>query len=204
MRDHKLLYGVYLRTGIFASLVIFILLFAFVPYSEPTPYKLKHEVVTMIEEISAEIDKYEEPPPKERPKVAVEAESKVAEEEAVETIAATEFKEDIIRTVPTGPEIEVVPYARVEVKPKLIKPVKPKYPEMARKAGIEGKVILMIIVGIDGSVTDARILKSSGNPLLDEAAIAAARKTRWSPAKQRDKPVPVRLAFPVTFNLRSP
>ncbi len=202
MRDHKRLYGVYLRTGIFASLIIFILLFAFVPYSEPTPYKLKHEVVTMIEEISAEIEKFEEPPPKERPKVAVEAESKVAEEEAVETIAATDFKEDIIRTVPTGPEIEVVPYARVEVKPKLLTPVKPKYPELARKAGIEGKVTVMIVVGIDGTVTEAKILKSSGNRLLDEAALATLRKTRWRPAKQRDKVVPVRLAYPVTFKLR--
>jgi hypothetical protein len=88
MRDHKIMYGVYLRAGLLSSLILFILAFLFVPYAEPEAYKLKREIVTMVEEISAQMDKYEEPPPLERPKVAVEAESEVAEE-AVETIADT-------------------------------------------------------------------------------------------------------------------
>jgi protein TonB len=200
MRDHKLMYGVYLRVGMFSSLVIFILLFQFVPYAEPAPYELKKEIITMVEEISAQIDKYEEPPPIERPKVAVEAESEVAEE-AVETIAVTEFQEDLIRTMPTGPEIEIVPYYKVEVKPKPIHIPKPVYPELARQAGIEGQAVVKALVDINGSIIEVQILKSSGNQMLDQAALKAARNAKFTPAKQRDKFVRVYVSIPIKFRL---
>jgi len=198
--DHKEMYGIYLRVGLFSSLMIFILLFSFVPYTAPKPYELKKEIVTMVEEISAEIEKFEEPPPVERPKVAVEAESEVAEE-AVETIAATEFKEDIIRTMPTGPEIEIVPYYKVEVKPKPVHIPKPKYPELARRAGIEGTTMVKALVDIDGSIREVKILKSSGNQMLDQAALVAAKSAKFTPAKQRDKYVRVWVSMPLKFKL---
>jgi protein TonB len=201
MKDHKLSYGVYLRAGMVSSLVIFILLFLFIPYAEPEPFKLKKEIVTMVEEISAQIEKYEEPPPLERPKVAVEAESEIAEQEAVETIAATEFQEDIIRTIPTGPEIEIVPFYKVEVKPQIVSSPPPKYPELARKAGIEGKVVVKMLVDIDGSIMDVKILKSSGNTMLDQSAVQAAYKAKFTPAKQRDKLVRVWVSRPIDFKL---
>ena len=200
MKDHKLMYGVYLRVGMFSSLVIFVMLFLFVPYAEPRPFELKKEIITMVEEISAMMEKFEEPPPVERPKVAIEAEKEVIEE-AVETIAITEFQEDIIRTMPTGPEIEIVPYYKVEVKPKPINIPKPRYPELARKAGIEGNTVIKALVDIDGSIIDAQVLKSSGNQMLDQAALAAARKARFTPAKQRDKYVRVWVAIPIEFRL---
>ena len=201
MRDHKIMYGVYLRAGLLSSLILFILAFLFVPYAEPEAYKLKREIVTMVEEISAQMEKFEEPPPLERPKVAVEAESEVAEEEVVETIAATEFQEDLIRTIPTGPDIEIVPYYKVEVKPRPIYQQKPRYPDLARRAGIEGQAVVKALVDIDGSVMDAQILKSSGNQMLDESALAAARQWRFSPAKQRDKFVRVYVSIPINFRL---
>ncbi|MCK4251580.1 energy transducer TonB [candidate division WOR-3 bacterium] len=200
MRDHKLMYGVYLRVGMFSSLVIFVMLFLFVPYAEPRPYELKKEIITMVEEISAMMEKFEEPPPVERPKVAIEAESEIAEE-AVETIAITEFQEDIIRTMPTGPEIEIVPYYKVEVKPKPIHIPKPRYPELARKAGIEGNTVIKALVNIDGTIIEAKVLKSSGNQMLDQAALAAARKAKFTPAKQRDKYVRVWVSIPIKFRL---
>uniref|UniRef100_A0A7V1EIJ2 Energy transducer TonB n=1 Tax=candidate division WOR-3 bacterium TaxID=2052148 RepID=A0A7V1EIJ2_UNCW3 len=202
MRDYKLMYGVYFRTGMLLGIIILILLFLFVPYAEVEPYKLRKEIVTMVEQISAEIEKYEEPPPVERPKVAVAAAATEVAEEAVETIATTEFREDVIRTQPKGPEIEVIPYAKVEVKPKPISIPKPEYPELARKAGIEGKVIVEAIVDTDGSVIGAKIFKSSGNPMLDEAAIAAARRSKFTPAKQRDMFVRVRVNIPFEFKLQ--
>jgi protein TonB len=201
MRDLKMMYGVYLRVGMFSSLIIVILVFLLVPYAEPQPYKLKKEIVTMVEEISAEMQKYEEPPPMERPKVAVEAESEVAEE-AVETIATTEFQEDLIRTMPTGPEIEIVPYYKVEVKPQPIVNPTPKYPELAKQAGIEGTTVVKMLVDIDGSVREVKILKSSGNPMLDQAALAAAKKSKFTPAKQRDKFVRVWVSRPFKFVLQ--
>jgi protein TonB len=200
MRDHKRMYGVYLRAGMFSSLIIFILLFSFTPYAEPEPYTLKKEVVTMVEEISAQMEKFEEPPPAERPKVAIEAESEVAEE-AVETIAVTEFEEDLIRTMPTGPEIEIVPYYKVEVKPQPINIPLPQYPELARQAGIEGQAVVKALVDVDGSIMAVQILKSSGNQMLDEAALTAARKSKFTPAKQRDKFVRVWVSIPIRFKL---
>jgi len=201
MKDHKRMYGVYLRVGIFSSIVLFIVLFSFVPYAEPKPYELKKEIVTMVEEISAQMEKFEEPPPTERPKVAVEAETDIAEEEAVETIAATEFQEDLIRTIPTGPEIEIVPYYKVEVKPQPISIPTPQYPELARKAGIEGNTVVKALVDIDGSIADVKVLKSSGNQMLDQAALVAARNAKFTPAKQRDKYVRVWVSIPIRFKL---
>jgi protein TonB len=200
-RDHKKMYGVYLRVGIFSSIILFIVLFSFVPYAEPKPYELKKEIVTMVEEITAQMEKFEEPPPMERPKVAVEAETDIAEEEAVETIAATEFQEDLIRTVPTGPEIEIVPYYKVEVKPQPVSIPMPQYPELARKAGIEGNAVVKALVDIDGSIASVSILKSSGNQMLDQAALVAAKNAKFTPAKQRDKHVRVYVSIPIRFTL---
>ncbi len=201
MRDHKIMYGVYLRVGMFSSIIICIILFTFVPYAEPEPYKLKREIITMVEEITLQIDKYEEPPPVERPKVAVAAESE-AVEEAVETIATTDFTEELIRTMPTGPEIEIVPFYKVEVKPKPIHIPKPDYPELARRAGIEGQTVVGALVDIDGSIFEVKVLKSSGNQMLDQAALIAAKSARFSPAKQRDKMVRVWVSIPIRFELR--
>jgi protein TonB len=201
MRDLKMMYGVYLRVGMFSSLILVILVFLLVPYSEPQPYKLKTEIITMVEEISAQMEKYEEPPPMERPKVAVEAESEVAEE-AVETIATSEFQEDMIRTMPTGPDIEIVPYYKVEVKPQPVFNPIPKYPELAKQAGIEGTTVIKMLVDIDGSVMEVKILKSSGNQMLDQSALAAAKNSKFTPAKQRDKFVRVWVSRPFRFKLQ--
>lgn len=200
MKDHKRMYGVYLRVGMFSSLVIFILLFSFVPYTPPTPYELKKEIVTMVEEISAQINLIEEPPPVERPQVAVEAAEEVAE--AVETITASEFIENIIHTTPMHPEIEIVPYYKVEVKPQPVSIPSPTYPDLAIKAGIEGTTVVKALVDVDGSILEVKVLSSSGNQMLDREALIAAKKAQFTPARQRDKNVRVWVSIPVKFKLK--
>ena len=202
MKDHKKSYGVYLRTGFVVSLIAFSLGFLLIPYQEPEPFKLKQEIVTMIEHISAEIEKYEEPPPMERPKVAIEAADDVTDE-TVQTIAETDFNEPIIKTVPTGPEIEIVPYYKVEVKPQPVSMPKPVYPSIPKLAGIEGTTVVKMLVDIDGSVLEVVILKSSGNQMLDQEAVKAASQSTFTPAKQRDKFVRVWVARPVIFKLKA-
>ena len=49
--DHKRMYGVYLRAGFLSSIIIFTLMFSFIPYSEPTPFELKQDIVTRVEDI---------------------------------------------------------------------------------------------------------------------------------------------------------
>ena len=72
--------------------------------------------------------------------------------------------------------------------PVLTRSVEPIYPELARKAGVAGVVSLDVTVGVDGTVTNARITKSI--PLLDVAAITAVRQWTYSPAMLNGVAVP--------------
>jgi len=75
--------------------------------------------------------------------------------------------------------------------------VPPVMPEEARAANIRGVVILELVIGTEGTVTSARVLRSI--PLLDEAALAAARQWRYEPTLLNGQPVPVILTAPVSF-----
>ncbi|MFN2385134.1 MAG: TonB family protein [Thermoanaerobaculia bacterium] len=102
----------------------------------------------------------------------------------------------------TGPGVGDEPL-RVggEVKaPQLTNKVEPSYPEAARKARMEGVVILEAIITASGSVEDVRVLKSV-NPLLDSAAQRAVQQWRYRPATLNGRAVRVYLTVTVTFNL---
>ncbi len=76
------------------------------------------------------------------------------------------------------------------------------YPEIARKAGIEGRVVVKVLIDENGNVADAVIVKSLGKENgCDEAAINALKAVKWIPAKQRGQPVKVWVAMPVVFRL---
>ena len=76
------------------------------------------------------------------------------------------------------------------------------YPEIAQEAGIEGTVVVQVFIDKRGRVKDTLILKGIPNTGLDEAAISAIRKTRFRPAKQRERPVGVWISIPVNFRLK--
>ena len=76
------------------------------------------------------------------------------------------------------------------------------YPEIARRAGIEGTVIVHAQIGVNGEVVNTRILKSLGeNNGCDEAAVAAIKAVKWQPAKAKGQPVSVWVSIPVKFKL---
>ncbi len=77
-----------------------------------------------------------------------------------------------------------------------------RYPEIARKAGIEGRVIVQVQISVKGRVVNAKVIKSLGHSGCDEAAIKAIKSVKWKPALQRDKPVEVWVAIPVIFKLK--
>ncbi len=77
-----------------------------------------------------------------------------------------------------------------------------RYPEIARKAGIEGRVIVQVQISVKGRVVNAKVIKSLGHSGCDEAAIKAIKTVKWKPALQRDKPVEVWVAIPVIFKLK--
>ena len=88
-------------------------------------------------------------------------------------------------------------------KPKLIKRVAPDYPEKAKKQGIEGTVILEIIIDENGNVTDARILRSPGKHFgFNDAALKAIKQWKYEPALMDGNPVKVIYTEFIKFSLK--
>jgi len=78
---------------------------------------------------------------------------------------------------------------------------RPGYTEMARKARIQGIVIVQATIDERGNVTDARILK--GLPMgLDQKALEAVRKWKFEPATLDGEPVPVYYNLTINFTLQ--
>jgi protein TonB len=75
------------------------------------------------------------------------------------------------------------------------------YPELARRAGIEGRVIVDAIINKEGDVINAHVLQSLF-PSLDEVALNAVKETKFIPGKQRGKPVNVEMKIPIQFRLK--
>ena len=84
--------------------------------------------------------------------------------------------------------------------PAKIRHVAPVYPAIAQQARVEGIVIIEAIIGADGRVQQARVLRSK--PLLDEAALAAVRQWVFTPTLLNGVPVPVIMTVTVNFTLR--
>jgi len=81
--------------------------------------------------------------------------------------------------------------------------VSPRYPEIARKAKVQGMVIMQAVIRKDGTVGDIQILRSPGAKFgFDEAAIAAVKQWRYKPGLQNGKPVDVYFTIEVTFTLQ--
>jgi len=85
--------------------------------------------------------------------------------------------------------------------PRLLREVKPDYTEDARQHGVKGEVLLEIVVRLDGSVGDVRLVDGLGYGLNDRA-IAAVRQWRFAPAQRRGVPVDVLVEVAVEFRLR--
>ena len=77
--------------------------------------------------------------------------------------------------------------------------VRPVYPPIAQSARVRGMVIAEILVGTDGTVQDAKILRSI--PLLDQAALDAVRQWRFTPTLLNGVPVPIMMTATVEFTL---
>jgi len=75
------------------------------------------------------------------------------------------------------------------------------YPEIAKKAGLSGKLYLLIYVDEKGKVDDVKVIKGLGGG-CDEAAIKAVKESKFSPGKNSDVPVKVKLSLPITFKMK--
>ncbi len=78
---------------------------------------------------------------------------------------------------------------------------KPVYPAFARRMGIEGTVLLKVLVSREGRPLKIDVGKSSGNDLLDKTAVEAVKKWRFIPARQGDSPFEESVNVPIAFHL---
>jgi protein TonB len=77
----------------------------------------------------------------------------------------------------------------------------PAYPESARRRSEEGGVMLRVGVAADGTPIEVAVLKTSGYPVLDQAAALAVKQWRFVPATQAGRPVAAIAEVPVRFQL---
>ena len=91
----------------------------------------------------------------------------------------------------------------IEQRPIAIRHVDPVYPDSARKARIEGAVWVKVLVGNDGTVRAALIEKPAETKIgFEEAALSAAKATRWQPAVAMGQPVALWVTYEIKFTLK--
>jgi len=198
----KFLYPIIVRITSFSGIGLLVFFFLIFPRAANTSV-LDEEVQIIIEQIDIpQTEQFDRPPPPARPSVPVESESEdVADDVTLDEFNLDEFDAwDAPPPPPEGPRVKFIPY---DDPPVPLSPIRPKYPEIAQEAGIEGTVVVQVFVDEKGRVGDTVILKGIPNTGLDDAAADAIRKVRFRPAKQRERAVGVWISIPVNFRLKS-
>lgn len=113
---------------------------------------------------------------------------------------------DVVFDIPEGPPPSPEPEGPIQVGGDVEAPVKtyypqPQYTEIARKARLQGVVIVQAIIDKQGNVTNVKLLKGLGMG-LDQAAIDAIKKWQFEPATLHGKPVSVYYNLTVNFRLQ--
>lgn len=189
-----------MRNAFIAAITFHVLMVAMTPKITYKPFVLREEYLQAVE-LPTQFEL--PPPPKEvaAPVVPIEAaEGEEADDDA--EIAPTSF--DRIEDVPPPPpppSEQAQEFYAFDEPPVLVKFVNPKYPDLARQAGIEGTVLLNVLVGDDGKVLQVSVIQSDVTPAMEKAAIEASKQFMFKPAKQRTVPVKARVAIPIRFKL---
>ncbi len=107
---------------------------------------------------------------------------------------------EIVIEPPSGDELpQLGEYVYADELPVLVKDVPPHYPEIARQAELEGDVLLRVLIGKDGRV--AKVHVDTSIPMLDAAAVDAARMWVFTPALSNNRPVAVWITRLLKFRL---
>lgn len=167
----------------------------------------EQEVVQMEDIVQTKQE--EVPPPPPRPQVPVEVPNDEIIEDTDIALDA-DFNMDQPLEMPPPPDEEEEEedfFVAVEQMPELKGGLAKlqrcvEYPEMARKAGIEGRVVVQFIVSEQGKVENPRIIRGIGGG-TDEEAIRCVKQSEFEPGRQRGEPVRVQYSLPVVFKLQN-
>jgi len=214
-KDVKSAYRVTLMTGLVLALgaVITLVRSDLAPDGGRQRFELAQQEVVHFEEIEQTKQELKAPPPP-RPPIPVEVPNDVVFDDVELELDATLDLNAEALDVPGPPpapaaeetEEEIEIFVVVEKMPEIIGGNQKvyeylAYPEIARQAGIEGMVVVQIVVDPEGIPRDPVTARSAGE-VLDEAAVEAVMKLRFVPGRQRGKAVSVRLAIPIRFRIR--
>ena len=195
----KMRYPRYLKGAVLVALLLTALLVWLWPGYEAKPYKLRQEYICELIVLEPIPLVREQPKPLEVPRLPPIVEAAPEDDpDAVDTIPDLLPIETPIHQAPAPPSDEG--FVPSSAEPVLKYHVKADYPEMARRAGLEGTVVIHALVDIHGRVDRAEVIQGV-HPLLDKAARAAALRCRFTPGKQRKMAVPVWVAIPYRFRL---
>ncbi|MBE6245115.1 MAG: energy transducer TonB [Bacteroidales bacterium] len=209
--------------GLIAALALVLLVFEW-STTDKEVSSLAANTTVITDEEQAPITQETPPPPPEqiREPVMTEELQIVENDVKVETdfISTDDSDQKIeikpyVEAKPVEEEVEVeeeIPFAIVEDKPtfqgkdanEFTKWVynNIEYPEIAKENGIQGRVTVQFTIDKDGSVKDVKVLRGVDSSLDKEAVRVIQKSPKWSPGKQRNKPVKVKYTFPIIFQLR--
>lgn len=207
--DLKRYYTVYMEVGLIVALLFMIASVKINIEAEPPQVlEVQSQEVFEMEEV-IQTKQVEAPPPPPRPQAPVEVPNdEVIEDEIIDLSAELDL-EAPLELPPPPPEEEAEPEFFVVVE-NMPEPIgghgaiqgSVKYPEMARRAGIEGRVTVQFIVNEQGNVENAQVVRGIGGG-CDEAALEAVENAKFTPGKQRGRPVPVRMTISINFRLQN-
>lgn len=209
--DLRIRYPLYVEIGMALSLALLIIAFRLdMSIDSSKDIQLAEQEIVQMEDI-LQTEQVEKPPPPPRPPVPVEVPNDtVLEDDELDLDVFLDLDEVADLPPPPPPAVKEEPepeiFMLVEEMPELIGGLgglqkRIKYPEIAKKAGVEGKVFLQFVVDEKGNVVDPIVTRGIGAG-CDEAAIKAILEAKFTPGKQRGKPVKVKMSLPVTFRLR--
>ncbi len=190
--------------NIFVALVLAIAVLgvgtAYAPPYVAAPYQLRERRIAAVD-VQAEMVVPEAPREVEIPPEAPLREVEPADDAgAVETIGITDFNPfappDLPPVGPARPES----FVSYDSPPVLVHAQEAEYPDLARAAGAEGTVTVLVTIDATGRVIEATVSSSNTVPALEAAALAAARRFLFEPAKQRDVPVSCQIEIPFAFH----
>ena len=196
----KAQYNKYLRWSALVAIVLILIGWLLSPNYVPNPYKLRQEEFEVVDIEEQEVIELP-PPPKEAPPPPKVIEA-APDEEVADDVEIADTLMDLDSAITSSmPSFDMGDegFVASSTNPKIVTWAKPEYPEMARRAQIEGTVIVKVLVGPDGAVKQAVVLQSV-NPLLNTAAIDAAYRCKFVPGKQRN--IPVKAWMALSFNFR--